>query len=819
MPLRSLLRPLLAACLLLPPFAPVPGRADPALTSAERRQLQQEARLVVELIQNFHFSGRAFREIENREMLDRYLGELDPYGDILTDGDVAFIHRRFDRTLKSVYLFRGDLQPAFEIFELFATRARERHDWIRRRLTRDIDLTADRTYEPPRDRAPPVRPAAGRSPDERWELRLADAQLGQILAGRTPGDARAYLTDWYDQWARSLATLDSFAIREHFFDAAIRSFDPHSGYFSGDSTREFAIDMENVVTGVGLDLRKEKGLCLVTGVRPGSPADLESDLAPGAIIEEVADGDQPWVSASAQRLRETVRLLRDPRGGKVRLAYREHADAPRKELTLERSRVVLADERAYGAVAQVPTAGGGTRRVGWIDLPRFYGTESGGCADDVRELLLAMEPARLDGLVLDLRDNPGGALKEAVGLSQLFLDAGVVMLSRGPNQPVTALAGTPGTPAYTGPLVILTSAGSASASEVFAGAMRQHRRAVVLGAATTFGKGTVQSYIELAKLPGVNAASVGEWGTLRLTMQRFYLPDGGAVQGRGVPSDIVLPASEEPGLRREADLPHALPPETVTPPSALPAVDAERFDARLVHLRAEAARHFRELPEWDLWQREQAARLAASPPGPRSLQLDVRQQELREQRAVYRQLRRTRLELSAAAVYADEPVELVAVRAAREAREQRLRGSARPLLHRLHRGAFIVESDRGHLRPLPLTSLRFRDHDADAPTLAAAFTEAGGPPLAEEAAAKLLVRCSLLERVTEAGLLAEARSAAGAAPEEQLRRGLEGLLRRMTELNPELRRERRALDIPLREGLRLAAAWADWEVATPRPAP
>ena len=223
----------------------------------------------------------------------------------------------------------------------------------------------------------------------------------------------------------------------------------------------------------------------------------------------------------------------------------------------------------------------------------------------MRELIETMKATGLDGLVIDLRQNPGGLLTEAVALSGLFVPSGPVMLSRGQNGQAKELLITAGEPIYTGPLAILTSSHSASASEVFAGAMKFHRRALVIGEASTFGKGTMQSYIELAKATGAKPGQGAEtWGTLRLTTERFFLPDGIAVQINGIPSDLVLPLPESTGRDREADLTHALPGDPITPPH--PAIPTTQLTAKTIeelttHLRTHLSHNTTDLPEWKLW--------------------------------------------------------------------------------------------------------------------------------------------------------------------------------------------------------------------------
>lgn len=783
------------------------------LTTAEKQDLQREARLVVDLLQNSHYSGRAFREIDNHTMLARFLEEMDPQAEFFDRAAVDFIHRRFDRTFKSVYLFRGDLQPAFEIFDRFIALARDRMEWTQKRLDRGFDFTLDETYA---ERTAPAPFQTKAEADRHWELLLKEWVVFEQLRGREPRAATAEVKRRYADFERDLAAFDSLAVRERFFDSIIRAYDPHSGYFSSDSAREFALAMEKSVVGLGLDLRKENGQCVVASVHVAGSADLNSGIAPGDVIEALAEGDGPWVNLGGLRLREIVGLMRGPAGAKLRVAYRPGGAEARIEATLERTRIVLGANRAQGAVSMVPGMGSKLRRIGWIDLPEFYAAgenaELTSAARDVRELLQQMTATPLDGLVIDLRDNPGGALNEAVALSEIFLPRGTMMLSRGLDGRVREHPLKENEPAYTGPLVVLTSAQSASASEVFAGAMKYHRRAVVVGATSTFGKGTVQAYIELSKMP--QGAQAGDWGTLRLTMERFYLPDGKSVQRTGIPADIILPGLEPPpGSRREADLPGAFPEETVPAPAGIAPVATAVSASLLVRLGEAAAAHLGDLPEWKLFQEEQKLAQWSASREARSLVLEQRETAWAAQRLAREDARRTRRELAATSSYPTQAHEIAAVRSAREVHEARLRAAdrdGRPSLHQLQQGSFIVETDQGRRRKLRLDGLEFQNFSGDTATLAAAFSAGAGFRASPAAIAALLGDLSLLEHKTDAAVLAAAgKLSGGTLDEDAARRGVEAMLGRMTELDGDLLRERPALDVPLRESLRLAADWAD----------
>ncbi len=788
------------------------------LTTKEKNQLQREARMVVDLVQNLHFSGGTFYDIKNQEIIDRYLSELDPAGEIFSPDDVKFIHQRFDRSLKSVYLFRGDLEPAFEIFDLYAQLARARFAWVNRRLSGDFDFTVDETYSEPR---PGVPPSSGLSLDKRWELRLKDEMLHEILSGRTPDEARAKLRENYAEVASTISAFDSFAVREHFLDAAIRCFDPHSGYSSADSTREFAVNMKGTITGVGLAMRKEHGDCIVTEVNAGGPADLHSSVAPGDHIEALAQGDGPWVETHGQRLRETVAIMRGLDHEKLRIAYTTPGKPERKEVTLERGRVVLSGDRAHGAISQVPVDATHSIAIGWIVLPAFYaggeGDDTTSASRDVRELIDQMTAAKISGLVLDLRGNPGGALTEAEDMCRLFLPQGTALLSRGINGALKRHTFKEDKPHFDGPLVVLTSPFSASASEIFAGAMKYHHRALIVGGPATFGKGTSQNYIDLAKAQNLTGDSVKDWGMLRLTAERFYLPDGTAIQRRGVPSDVILPGFVSPGQLREADLPHALPPEDVTPPAdpspepaAKPALSTEQLRA----LEALATEDFGTLPEWKSWQKDHELRWVKADRHTRSLLKEKRSKDWETLLTEFKTARQTRREFATHSAYPTQRVDLALVRDAADSHQAKLRAlqaaGSQTALHRLQNGVFLVDTEHGHLRDLRLQDFDFLPLASDAESLAEAFSQGSGRKVTPGDMRATLQQLALLDPKTDEAVLAVTAKLAGApADSPATRNGTEALLLRITELEPELREELPGFDVPMRECLRLSARWAN----------
>lgn len=811
-------RHLILVLLLVPAITGWAAPIADQLTTAENLQQQREARLVVDLLQNHHYSGKAFRDLDSATMISRFMEELDPRAEFFTADDVAMLHRRFDRTLKTVYLFRGDLRPAYEIFDVFNARAKARFAWVQPRLEQDFDFTLPGTV---RERSAPTPFANPAEADHYWELALKEHVLVERLRGRSPAEATAEVARRFEQAARAIGAYDPLAVRERFFDTVIRSYDPHSGYFSSDSAREFAMEMEKALVGLGVELRKEEGRCVVAAVQLGGPASLHSDLEPGDSIEALAEGESgPWRDLANLRLREIIDLLRGPAGSKLRVAYR-HADQPeRREIVIERARVEMAADRAYGAVSEVPATAGAAHRVGWIRLPSFYaageGSNLSSSARDVAELLQQMTASQpLDGLVIDLRDNPGGALTEAVALSELFIPGGVMMLSRGADGKLKEHAVQPGKQAYAGPLVLLTSASSASAAEVFAGAMRYHHRAVIVGATATFGKGSVQAYIELGKM-GPREAK--DWGTLRLTTEKFFQPDGSAVQRAGVAAHVVFPALDlAKPAPREAELPGALPAETVAKPAGLTPSFAGPLavsDSLVDQLRSQAETDARDLPEWVLRRDEHGVWSKYYTDQEHTLVQSERAQQWEEVRGAWHALAVRRRQLLATAAFPTQPVEVAAARQLLAEQDTRLRHASEPGPTAPARRSFTRETDRGRLRELNLADIEFARFVSDAEALAATQSDAAHPWAAADLAA-FLRAVDLLRYRTPLTVENTARRLLPGGDEAGLHARLQHLFDAIARLDGELNRERVGLDVELREGLRLAGRWA--ELSRPPP--
>ncbi len=792
---------------------------DAVLPAEERRSLQREALLVIELLQGLHYSDRPFSELDAHEFLDRYLDELDADHLILTAAEVDFIHHRFDRNLKPVYLFKGDLHPAFEIFDLFAERAAARCEWIDRRLGQPFDLGTDARQAVDRRKA--ARPATAADAEALWERWLRLQIIGEMLDGRNEPAAVDAVRASYLEYRKSIVQIDPLAVRERFLNSLLESFDPHSGYFSRDSARQFEVQMSGAVVGIGVELRGNHGRFFVDSVQPGGPADRCARISPGDEVISVAEAGAPPVMTAGRRLSELVELIGGAVNTPVTLGLRPQGTDQTISLTLNRARVEIASDHAQGAVVTVPGPDR-ARLIGLLTLPSFYGTSGEGASPasvsrDARELLTQFAARRVEAVVIDLRGNRGGLLPEAVQLTGLFQRGGPAALLRGLNGKVDEMRADNSTVDFTGPLVVLISHVSASASEAFAGALQCYRRAIIAGAATTFGKGTSQDFVDLRKLsPGPTAAR-DNWGTARVTRQFFYLPDGRSPQRSGVAADIVLSGFPE-SAPTEKDLPHALPPEAVASHlPAEPAAGTARVTPELLaDLRAASRARQESLPEFALQRRAIAWHARRSAPAELSLQLDLRRRERADEDAARQALFMEGRALTETQAYAVTAVDLPLVaennRVHQAALRSRTLADGSTCLNRFCWNVFYYQPRPDEAaREIRIDSLDFEGAEAIREPLAQAWSQASGHPLSLDQVATILSDLSRRRGniVDPPDYPAIFRRQTGAEIDPHaLAAGMDAFFRTAIEFDREARHDGLGLDIPLRESLRIAADWA-----------
>ena len=582
------------------------------LEKRERDRLKKETVYAIDLIQRYHYKQKNFSDIDPEELLRQYIDDLDATRFFLLEEDVEFLVERFRGTLKPSYLFVGDLYPAFEIFNVYKERVEDRLGWIATRLKEPFSLDSTASYLAEREDAP--WPASLEQANELWEQRLTNELIMELLEDEPLERAVDKITKRYERMQKFMDEIEVHNVQETFLTSLAQLYDPHSSFFSWDSAQEFDIQISNALVGIGAQLRDVDGYCVIERLIPGGPAEMSGSLHPGDRIVAVAQGDAGPVDVVGMKLRRIVQQIRGESGTEVRLTVIPAHSAKRKIIPLVREKVELTANLANADLFDLPSENGESRRIGVIDLPSFYGEGAFGEGNlsttrDVEELIGKLKAEGMEGLVLDLRNNGGGRLDEAVKLTGLFISKGPVVMKRSFDGEVEEDWDRNEKVAWDGPMVVLVSRASASASEIVAGALQSLGRAIVVGDEATHGKGTVQAPIDLrSTMRTVPFTTALEVGTVKITIQQFFLPNGDSTQNRGVLSDITLPSANMFLMDGEADLDNALSWDHIAPiVYQLPERQNPDFalvnDALLQDLSLRSGKRVGNLPEFNYLQR------------------------------------------------------------------------------------------------------------------------------------------------------------------------------------------------------------------------
>jgi carboxyl-terminal processing protease len=542
------------------------ARTDRVLRTTPTQSL--ETSVLIRLLEEEHYNREGVKIKDYDEVIPDYMTELDGQHLFFLESD----KNDFAKLYPTQWLYNniaslGKIDPAFAIFQIYETRVENRVSWILEHLKTDVDLTTKDTYTIDRSKLPwPTDAAAA---DDLWSKRLKFEIIQEVLNKKTPLDARESVRKRYERLLKNMDDIDTSDIVEMFLSTIARLYDPHSTYFSADTYEDFSIQMRLQLVGIGALLGLEDDYCVVKEIITGGPADLGKQLhANDKIISVVSNPGNEPVEVIGMKLRKIVDLIRGQKGTQVKLIV-QPADATdpsaRKEITMTRDVVNLNSARAHAAIFEVPDKSGKTVPIGVIDLPAFYGPDSGSDTDeknsatrDVADLIKQLQAQGIKALVLDLRHNGGGFLNEAIDLTGLFIKTGPVVQVKNYYGEVKVDSDEDPSVAYSGPLAVLVSRFSASASEIVAGALQNYGRAVLVGDSSTHGKGTVQSVVEMKSLNSTLARSPAKTGAAKITVQKFYLPNGHSTQLKGVIPDIILPSIDDYLPVGEKDLPHAL---------------------------------------------------------------------------------------------------------------------------------------------------------------------------------------------------------------------------------------------------------------------
>ena len=569
--------------------------AEIKLSEKEQVALQTQTQWAIDLIRSNHYLKNEIQSIDGSQIIENFAGNLDYSKLYFLRSDIDDYLFRFSESIEG-FLETGNLYPAFVIYNDFTNKFKTRTEWALRRLDEPFVFQKEALFESDRTDSQWIESKA--DADAIWDKFIHYQVLNELLsiAGEPEKDSEADTVDtetlekqlnrlfsersFFDakmnevieklkrRYNRNLGILEDREvsdIQETFINAMTHSFDPHSSFLSTHTLESFNSAVKNSFVGIGAQLQDVDGICTIKDILPGGPAERSNELKAEDEILGVAQGDEAFEDVIDMQLQYIVRKIKGPKETIVRLLIRpgDSSDpSARKIVSLVRDEVKLTANLASAKVITVP--GKDTMiSIGVIELPSFYGnigltSALGTTSDDVQELIEKLKGYNIEGLVLDLRKNGGGLLSEAVRLTGLFIPVGPVVQvvdARGKKQ---VLHDQLPSMAWKGPLIILTSKFSASASEIVAGALQDHERALIIGDSATHGKGTVQEIYHM------NARSPMSWFqpsqsqtppvASKITIKQFFLPKGSSTQLKGVSSDIILPSINELFPIAESDL-------------------------------------------------------------------------------------------------------------------------------------------------------------------------------------------------------------------------------------------------------------------------
>ncbi|MBV9642722.1 MAG: carboxy terminal-processing peptidase [Verrucomicrobia bacterium] len=540
---------------------------DDKPNSADPRQV---AITVGRLLEQGHYSRQKLDAETSKRILETYLENLDYNKLFFNQEDVDQFNRKYGANLGDSILL-GDLQPAREIYSVFKVRVEDRIGKIRQLLKKDYTFKSSRTVALDRRKEPwPVNIADA---DTLWKDRIEGELLQEKLNKLAVDPGPKVVGRRYDQLLKSVEERDDDDLVQVFLNSVAQSYDPHSEYLGRSDLESFEINMRLSLTGIGAELRSDDGYAKVQRLLPGGPAQMSGKMSVGDRIAAVAQGKDAFVDTVDMKLDKVVEMIRGKKGTIVRLQLiPANANDPSKRRVVElvRDNVKLTEQEAKAEIIEKNLPDGSIQKLGWITLPSFYqdmekSRTGKSTSRDVAALLKRLEQEQVQGLIVDLRRDGGGSLDEAIKMSGLFINQGPVVQVKDANGDIDVLKDREGNALYNGPMIVLVNKLSASASEIFAAAMQDYGRALIVGDSSTFGKGTVQTMLELGRFMPMLGNSSNDAGALKLTVQKFYRVAGGSTQLRGVISDIKLPSLTDNSEFGETALQHPLAYDEVEP--------------------------------------------------------------------------------------------------------------------------------------------------------------------------------------------------------------------------------------------------------------
>ena len=587
-----------------PAYATSLDTAPPPRQLMPLQEQAKAAHLAAEVLIQHHYKRMPLDDDMSSKIFDNYLTALDGEKIFFIQADIEQFAKA--RTSLDDAILGEDLSIPFDIFNIYQQRVAERLIFARSLLKKGFDFKREENYQYERKMAPWAQSET--EINDLWRKRVKNDWLRLKLAGKNPKSISDTLTKRYDQALKSLLKVKSEDVFQNFMNAYTTAIDPHTNYFGIRASENFDISMRLSLFGIGASLQTRDEYTTIKEVLAGSPAALSGKLKAGDRIVGVGQGNNgPMVDIMGWRIDDAVDLIRGAEDTVVLLDVLPAEAGPddkHKLVSLVRKKISLDKQAAKKSILEVKD-GSFTRRIGVISLPGFYqdfAAHQRGHKDyksatrDVSMLLAELKKDKVDSVLIDLRNNGGGSLEEAIELTGLFIDKGPVVQQRDSKGDVTVSNDEVAGPTWDGPLGVLINRGSASASEIFAAAIQDYGRGVLIGE-PSFGKGTVQTVVNLDKIVKNEKPKFGE---LKMTIAQFFRINGGTTQLRGVIPDINLPTLVDVGDFGESSFKNALPWSQIQPAQYSPAGDLTPIVPKLMashEVRMKNDKEFRYLRE------------------------------------------------------------------------------------------------------------------------------------------------------------------------------------------------------------------------------
>jgi len=512
-------------------------------------QLKQEtqhakvAKRVSDLFSRSHYKYMPLDDALSEQVFDRYIEQLDFNRQIFMQSDIDKLKAyqfMFDDNLKF-----GQLDPVYEIYQLNLTRRFERFTYALSLLDNEIKFDTPEEYQFDRSEAPWAKDE--QELNKLWQLRVKSDALTLKLTDKKWPEIKTLLTKRYNYALKQLTQTESEDVFQTFMNAYAYTIEPHTSYLSPRNAERFQMEMNLSLEGIGAVLQLEDDYTVVRSLVPGGPAEKSKQLAKDDKIIGVGQQGEKIVDVVGWRLDDIVELIKGPKGTKVQLQILSgKASETNKVIEIVREEIHLEDREAKSSVEVIDG-----KNIGVITIPSFYIKLS----EDVERELAILAKKNVEGIVIDLRNNGGGALSEATLLTGLFIKQGPVVQVRDSRQEIAVQYDDDESIAYSGPLTVLINRNSASASEIFAAALQDYGRAIIIGE-QSYGKGTVQQHRRIARYYDTNQDAVG---SVQYTIAKFYRINGGSTQNKGVVPDITFPSGIDPEDTGESLAKNALP--------------------------------------------------------------------------------------------------------------------------------------------------------------------------------------------------------------------------------------------------------------------